>query len=109
MVIKINDTEIELKQTFRAHIIYEQITGNTFRAKNVTDIITFYYSTVMAANPELVITFDEFIGWLDEEPNRLTEFVNWLTENDKRQQELTPKTDTPKTIKQPTKKKRSQK
>ena len=109
MVIKINDTEIELKQTFRAHIIYEQITGNTFSEKNVTDIITFYYSTVMAANPELVITFDEFIGWLDEDPNRLTEFVNWLTDNDKRQQELTPKADTPKTIKQPTKKKRSQK
>ena len=88
MVIKINNTEIELKQTFRAHIIYEQITGNTFSAKNVTDIITFYYSTVMAANPKLVITFDEFIGWLDEDP---------------------PKTDTPKTIKQPTKKKRLQK
>lgn len=111
MVISIKQTDIELKQTFRAHIIYEQITGNTFSPKNITDIITFFYSTVMACDKELTVTFEEFVNWLDEQPEKLNEFVTWLTEQDKRQQGLAPKQDEEKkqTIKQPTKKKKSQK
>lgn len=109
MVIRIKGTDIELKQTFRAHIIYEQITGNTFNPKNITDIITFFYSTVMACDKELTVTFDEFVEWLDENPEKLNEFVTWLTDNDRRQQALNPKADEEKkpTIKQPTKKKKS--
>lgn len=108
MVIRIKGTDIELKHTFRAHIIYEQITGNTFSPKNITDIITFFYSTVMACDKELTVTFDEFVSWLDEQPEKLNEFVSWLTDNDRRQQALNPtKAETPKTIKQPTKKKKS--
>lgn len=105
-----NVLNTDLKNTFRAHIIYEQITGKTFSPKNLTDIITFFYSTVMACNSELTITFDEFLNYLDENPEKLNEFVTWLTEQDKRQQGLAPKQDEEKkpTIKQPTKKKRSQ-
>ncbi len=105
-----NVLNTELKNTFRAHIIYEQITEKTFAPKNLTDIITFFYSTVMACNNELTITFDEFLNYLDENPEKLNEFVTWLTEQDKRQQGLAPKADEEKkpTIKQPTKKKRSQ-
>lgn len=105
-----NILNTELKNTFRAHIIYEQITEKTFAPKNLTDIITFMYSTVMACNNELTVTFDEFISYLDENPEKLNEFVTWLTEQDKRQQGLAPKADEEKkpTIKQPTKKKRSQ-
>ena len=106
MVIKINDTEIEMRHTFRAHIIYEQITGNTFAPKSITDVITFFYSTVMACNTEIAIDFNDFLDWMDDNPNSLSDFVNFLTENDKRQQALTSKETKPTTIKQPTKKKR---
>lgn len=106
MTITIKDTEVNIKQTFRSHIIYEQITGNTFSPKNVTDIITFFYSTVMACNPEITIDFNEFLDWLDENPNTLTDFISFLTENDKRQQALSPKQDEKATVKQPAKKKK---
>lgn len=91
MTITIKDTEVNVKQTFRSHIIYEQITGQTFSPKNVTDIITFFYSTVMACNPEITIDFNEFLDWLDETPDTLAEFVKFLTDNDKRQQAIAPK------------------
>lgn len=91
MTITIKDTEVKVRQTFRSHIIYEQITGNTFSPKNVTDIITFLYSTVMACNPEITIDFNEFLDWLDENPDTLAEFVAFLTDNDKRQQAIAPK------------------
>ena len=104
-----NVLDTELKNTFRAHIIYEQITQKTFAPKNLTDIITFMYATVMASNPELTVTFDEFISYLDENPEKLNEFVEWLTVQEKKQKDLSPKADETKkpTIKQPTKKKRS--
>lgn len=92
MIIKIKDTEAEVRQTFRAHIIYEQITGSTFAPKNVTDVITFFYSTVMACNPDLTLDFNEFLDWLDGTPDTLAEFVNFLTDSDKRQQAMAPKT-----------------
>lgn len=106
MNIQINGNEIEVKQTFRAHIIYEQITGQTFSPKNVTDIITFFYSSVMASNTDLTLDFNDFIDWLDENPNTLTDFISFLTENDKRQQALSPKQDEKTTVKQPAKKKK---
>ena len=106
MNIQINGNEIEVKQTFRAHIIYEQITGQTFSPKNVTDIITFFYSSVMACNTDLTLDFNDFIDWLDENPNTLTDFISFLTENDKSQQALSPKQDEKTTVKQPAKKKK---
>lgn len=107
MIIKIKDTEAEVRQTFRAHIIYEQITGQTFSPKNVTDVITFFYSTVMACNPDLTLDFNEFIDWLDESPDTLAEFVKFLTDGDKRQQAMAPQTADKATAPKQTAKKRS--
>ena len=91
MKLTLNEKEITLKQTFKAHLIYEQITGKTFTADGLTSIITFFYSTVMACDSTLSITFDEFIDNIDDNPERLRDFINFLTENNKRQTELFPK------------------
>lgn len=90
MKIHIKDTDVQLKSTFRAHIIYEQITGGTFAPKNLTDIVTFYFSTVMACSPDLALDFNEFLDWLDDNPSSLNDFVSFLTENEKRQNALNP-------------------
>jgi len=89
MNITIKDQEITLKNSFRSHIIFEQITDHTFNGKNLTEIVTYFYCVVMASDPDLSIDFNEFIDWLDDEPERLTEFTEWLVETNKRSNSLT--------------------
>lgn len=99
--------DTELRQTFRAHIIYEQITGETFKGKDLTSIIVFFYSTLMACNPNLTLEFDDFINWLDSEPDKLGEFTNWLLKLNNVEEGLTEKKKENKTSKkQPAKKKK---
>lgn len=80
MKIKIQDKEIELKKTFRSYVIYESITDKIFAPKTMSDIITYFYSVVLASDKDINLTFDEFIDWLDENENALNDFEQWLTE-----------------------------
>ena len=79
MKIIIKDKEIELKKTFRSYVIYESITDKIFAPKTMSDIITYFYSVVLASDKDINLTFDEFIDWLDENENVLNEFEQWLT------------------------------
>ena len=80
MKINIKDKEIELKKTFRSYVIYESITDKIFNPKTMSDIITYFYSVVLASDRNLELTFDQFIDWLDENENALNDFEKWLTE-----------------------------
>lgn len=80
MKIKIQDKEIELKKSFRSYVIYESITDKIFNPKTMSDIITYFYSVVLASDKDINLTFDEFIDWLDENENALNDFEQWLTE-----------------------------
>ena len=91
MKVEINDKEIELKYTFRAYMIFEQITDHSFTGSNLSDFITFFYSVLMASDRELAIDFDNFIEWLDENPDKLNEFTEWMIANTKKQSELSSK------------------
>ena len=79
MKIKIQEKEIELKKTFRSYVIYESITDKIFAPKTMSDIITYFYSVILASDRNLELTFDEFIDWLDENENALNDFEQWLT------------------------------
>lgn len=78
MEITINKKTITLKRTFRSYIIYESATGKPFAPKTLTDSITFFYCTVIGSDQELELTFDEFLGWLDDHETALQEFTDWL-------------------------------
>ncbi len=91
MKVNINNTEIELKQSFRSHIIYEQITGEAFQPKGLTEIITFLYCVVMASAPSFELEFDTFVDWLDEHPATIGEFSQWMVDNGRRQAAMSPK------------------
>lgn len=91
MKVNINNTEIELRQSFRAHIIYEQIKGETFQPKGLTEIITFLYCVIMASDPTLELEFDAFVNWLDENPATVSDFSDWMVANNRRQQGMTAK------------------
>lgn len=77
MKLTYKDKEYELKYSFRALMIYENITQKSFQPKNLTDIITFFYSTVLSSAKE-PIDFNEFIDWLDEHVEELNNFSEWL-------------------------------
>lgn len=93
MKLIVQDKEINIKYSFKGFMAYEQITGESFKPQGLSEIITLFYSMVMTSNNNLTITFDEFIDWLDENPEKLSEFSIFLAENVKRQEELAPKTE----------------
>ena len=80
MKIKIQEKEIELKKTFRSYIIFESITDKIFAPKTMSDVVTYFYSVVLASATDINITLDDFIDWLDENANALNDFEKWLTE-----------------------------
>jgi hypothetical protein len=42
----------------------------------------------MSSDRELTTDFDDFVDWLDENPDKLNEFTEWLTSNLKKQSDL---------------------
>ena len=78
MKLTIKGKEIELKNTFRSMIIYEKITGESFTPKGMTEIITYFYSVVLASEKNLELGFEEFIDMLDEDKELLAQFNEWI-------------------------------
>lgn len=91
MIININNKEINLKYSFRGYMIFEQITNHSFSGNGMSDFITLFYSMMMGSDKELTITFDEFVEWLDMNPDKLQEFSEWVTDNITKQNTLTNK------------------
>lgn len=79
MIIKIKNTEVELKNKMRSLLIYEQIANKAFNPTTVTDMILYFYSTILACKPDIDLTFNEFMDIVDEDPNLFTSFQQWLT------------------------------
>lgn len=80
MTITIREKEITLKYGFRALMIYENITQKSFQPQGLSDVVTFFYSVLVASAKGENITFDEFLDWLDDNPTSLSQFSDWLTE-----------------------------
>ena len=79
MKVNFNDKEIELRYSFRSMIVYEKITNESFSPKGVTEIINYFYATVLASDKTLELGYETFLDYLDENPEKLTEFNEWLT------------------------------
>lgn len=80
MKIEINGKEITLKNTMRAFIVYESITNKSFSPHTITDLITYFYSVVLASDRDLQLQYEEFIDWLDENPSELNNFSEWVND-----------------------------
>ena len=78
MKVNIKGNEIELKYTMRSMILFENITDKTFNPEGVTDILTYFYCVVLASSKDYTLTFDEFIDFIDDNPNIMKEFSEWL-------------------------------
>lgn len=77
--MNINNTEIKLKNTFRALIIFEEITGKSFTGNGIKEILIYFYSVILANNSEFDMTFENFIDYLDDNKEKLNEFIEWLS------------------------------
>lgn len=97
MEIQINDRKITLKKTFRSYIIFESATGKPFAPKTLTDTIMYFYCVVIASDPDLELSFDAFVDWLDSAPTALQEFTEWLV----KQSEIESSTAKKKTVRKP--------
>lgn len=80
MDVTIKGNTYTLKYSFRALMIYENITQKNFNPQGLSDVVTFFYSVVVASSKDSTIRFDDFIDWLDDNPSSLNEFSNWLND-----------------------------
>ena len=90
MIVRIKDRDVTLKKSYRSMIVYESITGSVFQPKNLTDMLTYFYSVIISSDKDLVFTFDEFIDWLDgSNPSLLDDFTSWVTEVGQTEDDIT--------------------
>lgn len=82
--ITLNNKVYKVKYTIRALFIFEQITGKSFKLETLLDNYVFYYSIILANNPNNIIDWDEFIDALDNDPKKLEEFGKVLSDEEKK-------------------------
>lgn len=77
MTIEINGKTCELKYSYRALMLFEDKTGKSFSAANesMKTLMTMLYCFVQVRSD---ITEDEFMDWIDEDPNNLPNMSIWL-------------------------------
>ena len=85
--IEINGTQYNIKYTIRALFIFEQISGKSFKIETLLDNYLFFYSMLLACNKDNVLTWDEFIDALDEDPTLLKD-MNEVVEAQQKQTSL---------------------
>lgn len=78
-IITINNKDYKVKYTLRALFIFEQITKKTFEVKTLLDNYVFFYSLILANNPDNILEWNDFIDALDNDPNifkQINDLVN---------------------------------
>ena len=91
MKVKWEGKEYELKYSFRAMTMFENVTGTTYNVKTYTDTIVFFYCTFVSSSRLEDVDFDEFIDYLDDNPQLIEEFSLWFVNCLKEQNKLMPK------------------
>ena len=88
MKIKINDKEIELKQTIRSLLMFENIKGETYFPKTLNDILLYIYCVVVSSSKDYTLDYDAFIDWIDENPNELEKINMFLEQTQENQNNI---------------------
>ena len=88
MNITIKDNNIEIKQTLRSLLLFENIAGHSYNANGMNDIILFVYCVIVASGKLYDLTYDEYLDWADENPDTLTKLINFIHKVDETQDAL---------------------
>lgn len=74
-----NFEELNLRQTLRAHILYEQIMGHAFTDKDgLNGIVVLFYSYIVGSNRDSNIDYNDYLDWLDEHNEMMKAFSQWM-------------------------------
>lgn len=87
MNITINNKEYQVKYTIRALFIFEQITKRPFEIKSTLDNYLFFYSMILANNPDNLLDWDEFIDAMDNDVSLIGQ-LNKIIADSQRKNEL---------------------
>ena len=85
MTLTINKKKYKVKYTIRALFIFEQIAGKSFSINTLLDNYLFFYSMILANNED-ALSWDEFLDALDNDPNlftKISDMLNKESEKDK--------------------------
>lgn len=82
--IKINGVDYKIKYTIRALFIFEQITGKAFKIENLLDNYIFFYSMILANNPDNILDWDVFLNCIDDNPNLFQEMNDIVNDEEKK-------------------------
>ena len=87
MNITINNKEYKVKYTIRALFIFEQITKRPFEIKTTLDNYLFFYSMILANNPDNLLDWEEFIDAMDNDVSLIGQ-LNKIIADSQRKNEL---------------------
>lgn len=82
--IEINGKNYKLKYTIRSLFIWEQITGKSFKIKNMLDNYLFFYTMILANNPDNILSWDDYINAMDEDPMLFKRMSDIIEEQQKK-------------------------
>ena len=80
MILTIKKKKYTVKYTLRALFIFEQITKKPFEIKSLLDNYIFFYSMILANNPDATLLWDDFIDAIDNDKN-LVEQLNKIVDD----------------------------
>lgn len=74
--IKIKNVEYAVKPGMKAIMIYEKITDEPFRIKTTTDILSYIFSSILSADPDCRLEFNDMIEAFDEDPKLFQDAID---------------------------------
>ena len=79
-IIKLQEKEYEIKQSIRALMLFEQLTGKKAGEieDNLTDTITIFYCMLKANNKEFNYTFDTFVEAIEVDEEALSTYIDFI-------------------------------
>lgn len=86
MTIRINDYDYKIRYSVRAMFIWESIMKKPFNLETTLDNYAYFYSLILASNPDKVLKWDDFINAVEDKPNLLNELIVYLADYHKSQE-----------------------
>lgn len=80
-LIKINGTEYKVRKTLRAVFRFELATERPFEIKNTLDSYLYFYCVLLANNPDMTMTWKDFIDINDKDPSVFVRISEILSES----------------------------
>lgn len=90
MKITIKDHEVELKQTMRSLIYYENIMNKPFNPQEAStmNLTVLFLCTLLASDKTLQLSYNELIDAIDDNPQMFVDYTTWFIDELQKQSML---------------------